>query len=277
MKIKHWMLFFLAFWLIGQAGVPAQEEGNGPVREAVKPAIETAKEIATDSPGSGSEKPANEGLPLPSDISEKSEAAPAEMGEREPPSVDVILDRIEKRYQKSPFSAHFDQESTIEALEITDTADGTIMVEPPGKMRWVYDSPEPQVIVTDGETLWVHRPLDNQVMVGDAAIYFGEGKGGGFLSDIRVIRERFDIDLQDSTDPDFYRLNLIPREKKFDISSILLLVSQKEADITEIITYNAYGDETRIIFSRIEFHQDLNDTLFRLDIPAGADLLQLDE
>ena len=127
-------------------------------------------------------------------------------------SVDQILERIEAIYTASEFSARFIQASTIKAMDITDSASGLLFIKYPGKMKWEYQEPESQIIVTDGDQLWMYRPADNQVMLGKASSFFSEGKGAGFLSDIRLLRKDFDIILEDIRFGDYYNLKLVPRE-----------------------------------------------------------------
>ena len=76
--------------------------------------------------------------------------------------LEQILDRMEKHYTGNNFQAEFIQESTVKAMDITDFASGKIFVRYPGKMRWEYEKPEKQVIITDGIKLWIYRPADNQ-------------------------------------------------------------------------------------------------------------------
>ncbi len=192
-------------------------------------------------------------------------------------SLDDIMDRIEKRYADAAFSANFFQTATMKAMAITDTASGSLMVKSPGKMRWTYETPERQVIVTDGEELWVYRPDENQVMVGKASVFFGNGKGAGFLSDIKLLRKAFDVTLETPGTDTEYRLKLLPREPKFELSAIYLLISKTTFDVSRIITYNAYDDETLIELSRIRKEPKMDDSLFRFKIPQGVDILQLNE
>jgi outer membrane lipoprotein carrier protein len=195
-------------------------------------------------------------------------------------SVDQILDRVEKRYTHSEFSAEFIQKSFLKAMDIIDQASGKVYIKYPGKMRWEYEKPERQIFITDGEKLWVYRPNDNQVQVGKAPAFFQGGKGASFLSDISLIREKFDISLKkgtrDENDP-FYYLKLIPREKTQDITEILLMVSKQAFDVVQIITVDLYGDENRIDLLNFVFGVNLSDSLFSFKIPQGADVLQLDE
>lgn len=192
-------------------------------------------------------------------------------------SVDEILKKVEAIYTASEFSADFIQVSTIKAMDISDAASGRLFVKYPGKMRWEYQEPDPQVIVSDGIQLWMFRPEDQQVMVGNATTFFGEGKGAGFLSDIQLLRSDFDISLEDIRFGDYYNLKLIPREKSWDLDRIHLLVSKESFHIFQVYTYNAYDDATRIEFLNLNFNTRFENDLFTFVIPEGVDVLKLDE
>lgn len=198
-------------------------------------------------------------------------------GSGSPIGLDDILRGIEERYAGSTFTARFDQNSTLAAMDITDTASGKVFVKHPGKMRWEYEKPETQIIITDGVDLWVYRPHDRQVMVGKAPNLFGEGKGVGFISDIRQIRKSFSVSLEASRENDFWALKLIPKKSQPDVVEIHLIVEPETFLVTQVVTRNAYKDETRIALSGYQFGLHLNDSLFAFIIPKHVDVLQIDE
>jgi len=192
-------------------------------------------------------------------------------------TLDKIIDRVEARYAAPGFSAIFLQTSPLKAMEITDRASGRIFVKRPGMMRWEYEKPDLQTIVTDGRRLWIYRPEDNQVMIGKAPVFFGDGKGAGFLADIQQIRRQFYITLENKLIEGNYRLKLFPITKTFDLSVVYLSISTKMFDVVRIVTYNSYGDKTRIDLRSVRLEQTLDDNLFTFQIPAGVEVLYLDE
>ena len=187
-----------------------------------------------------------------------------------------ILDRMEAQYTDKSFIAEFAQESTLKAMDIADFAAGKMYVRYPGMMRWEYEKPEKQVIITDAKKLWIYRPADNQVMTGSAPAFFSDGKGASFLSDIKLVRKKFNISLEPSTDKFFYELKLKPLEKTLDVTDIRLSVTKSTFTVVRIITYNSYGDENRIELINHRFNVKLDDQLFSFDIPPGTDVLQID-
>jgi outer membrane lipoprotein carrier protein len=192
-------------------------------------------------------------------------------------TLEQILDRLEQHYTGKSFTAEFSQESTLKAMDITDFATGKVYVRYPGMMRWEYEKPEKQIIITDGYKLWIYRPADNQVMTGSAPAFFSDGKGASFLSDIKLIRKKFDILLLQSKDDFFYELELKPLEKTLDVDDIRISVTKNTFTVIRVITYNSYGDENRIELINHKFDVKLDDSLFSFAIPPGADVLQIDK
>jgi outer membrane lipoprotein carrier protein len=204
-------------------------------------------------------------------------ALPAALSADSMPPLDYILKELEKRYTGSQFSADFLQESTIKAMEITDFASGRVYVRYPGMMRWEYEKPERQAIITDGHKLWIYRPLDNQVMTGNAPVFFRDGKGASFLSDIRLVRQKFTITSHQPEGENLYELRLVPREKTLNISQIRLYIVPRAFTIARIVTLDDYGDDTRIDIVNPQFNVELDPALFKFDIPKGADVQKIDE
>ena len=189
--------------------------------------------------------------------------------------IDTIIAGVEKRYTVPGFSAEFEQESILKAMAVTDTASGKLMVRQPGKMRWEYLVPEPQTIITDGMDLWIYRPEDNQVMVGKAPALFGGGKGAGFLSDINTVRNNFQITLEKAENPNRYRIKLVPNQSSADLMEIHLDIVKGTFDLSQITTFNVYGDETRIQLQHFNFTDVPPENLFRFDVPEGTDVVKM--
>lgn len=191
-------------------------------------------------------------------------------------SIDQVIEGVEKRYAGEGFSALFHQKTLIRAMDIIDTAIGKLYVKRPGKMRWEYESPEKQIIITDGADLWIYKPEDCQVMKGRAPAFFGDGKGAGFLSDIQQIRKNFIVLHGGVETPEVVMLKLLTKEENMDLARIDLWISKSDFSVMQVTTQNAYGDETRIEFTDYRLEENLDDALFRLEIPEGTDVIEMD-
>ncbi len=201
-------------------------------------------------------------------------AAPLPAQEPLDPLVEEILNRVEARYTQAGFEARFQLTSTLKAMQITDEAAGRLLVKYPGKMRWEYETPSPMLFVSDGQSLWMYQPEENQVTVGLASEVLGGRQGASFLSDIRLLRQAFRISLDPDGSEEVIRLKLLPEGEAYDIAEIYLKIRRDTYDIVEVVTINLYEDHTRIQLLDFDFNAVLPDHLFRFEIPEGTDVLQ---
>ncbi len=192
-------------------------------------------------------------------------------------SASELVRQLEARYGGGGFTARFEQVSTLKVMDITDTASGLAYFKEPGMMRWEYVKPEPQQIITDGKKIWIYKPLDNQVMIGEAPALLRDEHGVSFLAAVRSIKEKNQISLdQDRTGENAYALKLVPIQRTNEMGAIYLYVSKKNGLIEEIETINAYEDTTRIVFSDIHLDDSVDTSLFAFETPIDADVILLD-
>ena len=78
-----------------------------------------------------------------------------------------ILQLIQAQYQSIlSFSGHFTQTSFRANSKTTPRkARGEVFYKRPGKMRWMYVAPEDQLLVTNGDTLWLYDTLLENVTI----------------------------------------------------------------------------------------------------------------
>ena len=185
----------------------------------------------------------------------------------------TVLDGLENQYAGRSFSAEFKQTSILTALEISETASGKAWFSHPGKMKWQYLEPERHDIITNGHTLWIFRPDENQVMIGDAAPFFQSGAGGAFLSDISQIRDNFSVSMTETTDQ-WVALQLDAPPENTEVQSIRIQVSRTDFQIQTVTTVNTAKDITRFELSNIQF-QDMPDNWFEFAVPLGTHIIDM--
>ncbi len=188
--------------------------------------------------------------------------------------VGKLLAGIESKYANKGFSADFSQASRLTALDMTETAKGKAWFSHPGKMKWVYEGEDHHEIITNGQHLWIYRPEENQVMIGNAEAFFKSGSGGAFLSDIRQIRSDFTIE-PGKSEANSEELILTPKKESPDLVKVYITVALPEYEIPMVVTENAYGDTTRFVFTNIRFNTP-DTQLFEFTIPQGTEIIKMD-
>lgn len=199
-----------------------------------------------------------------------SQAAQAQTGLTE----DRILNALEKAYTGKSFTVDYTQTSTLSALDIIETATGKASFSYPGKMKWEYREPENHQVITNGTTLWIYRPNENQVMVGSAGQFFKSGAGGAFLSDISLIRTDYEMNIINESDTHL-DVRLIAKKKNPQITSIIIRLSKDNWLIERVKTYNEYEDTTVFELYNPVFG-DIDPLTFEFRIPENINVLEME-
>jgi outer membrane lipoprotein carrier protein len=164
----------------------------------------------------------------------------------------------------------FTQQVTRGQAQAAPPSSGTFFFERPGKFRWIYARPYEQVLVADGERLYLYDKDLNQVTVkkvtaalpaSPASILFG---GSEFERDF-VVTEA-------GTRDGVEWLKAVPRTKDSQFERIE--IGFRDGAPAAMVLVDSFGQVSRLAFSRFERNAKLDAQLFRFVPPAGADVLE---
>lgn len=149
---------------------------------------------------------------------------------------------------------------------------GVVHVKKPGKMRWDYTSPEKKVFVSDGSTMYLWVPADNQVTTSavpkqdeaTTAVLFLVGKGN--------ITRDFKVTFTPSAPAGTYGLRLDPKLPQRDYDWLELIVDRATLQIRGLTAADRQGGQSTFTFTNFKENVGLADKTFAFQIPRGADV-----
>jgi outer membrane lipoprotein carrier protein len=172
--------------------------------------------------------------------------------------------------------ADFTQESRVASLGRPRTRSGRLFFQTPGRMRWEYDAPEPQLIVADGKQLWFYRPERRQVVVQPMDAAFTRQTPLLFLFGRGDFAAEFSWDERPLA-PDangVVSISLKPRVEAPDLSRLVLELAGGDCRLAGTIVEDAYGNVTHLVFSGERANAGLAAALFRFAPPKGAEVVR---
>jgi len=183
------------------------------------------------------------------------------------------LDHVQQRYETTrTLTADFKQTVESPTLARPLESHGTVAFEKPNRMRWDYAKPDEQLIVGDGETLWIYQPQDHQAIKAPLGEAFQATTPVTFLAGLGRLDRDFDATLEQD-EPDRWHLRLVPRRDSA-LGTLGLVVGKKDAAIEEARITDPLGTTTRIVFSNERRNVALEPSLFRFTPPAGVDVIR---
>lgn len=183
--------------------------------------------------------------------------------------LDSIIARVQKVYGDiSDMKADFVQETTSLTFKEGIKSEGMVYFKKPGMMRWEYSNPNKDVIVSNGETIWVYQPDLGQVIVSSLS---QEDKtlSQNILSGMGNLKKDFEVRLGGETN-DAYNLILLPKTELLNIKKIHMLIDKKTSFVRTTKSFDVLGNTASISFLNASFNTNLKKALFNFDVPKGV-------
>ncbi len=167
--------------------------------------------------------------------------------------------------------AQFRQVLLDDRGQAADESTGTVYLSRPGRFRWDYREPYQQLIVADGERIWLYEPELSQVTVRPQGQALGSTPAA-LLASTRPVEESFQItELPDRGDGSAW-LALKPRDGGSNFETIAVGFGNDGLRAMEL--KDSFGQTTRLEFSRLQRNPALGEDLFRFAPPDGVDVIQ---
>jgi outer membrane lipoprotein carrier protein len=166
-------------------------------------------------------------------------------------------------------SAAFTQTVSGRSGRKPQTSSGQMMFARPGKFRWNYDKPYPQLLVGDGRKLWVYDPDIKQVSVKTLGQALGSSPAA-LLAGENTLEKNFVL-TEGGSHEGLDWVEARPRTADSTFERMRIGFAGSELRAMDIV--DNFGQTTRIRFSAFERNPALSPDLFRFVPPRGVDVV----
>ncbi|WP_133129620.1 outer membrane lipoprotein chaperone LolA [Legionella yabuuchiae] len=166
-------------------------------------------------------------------------------------------------------SASFKQVVQAKQRELSSSS-GTMALSRPGRFRWDTKEPMAQLVVADGNKLWIYDKELEQVTVKKQQKGIG-GTAGLFLSgyDNTVAR---DFEVTEKTKGNQSQFDLKAKSNKENFQRVKLTFSGEQLKTMEM--FDQLGQHTIVRLSNIKINPGLKTSLFKFKVPKGVDVVR---
>lgn len=165
--------------------------------------------------------------------------------------------------------ADFEQKVYDRGGKLTQEAKGSFVFQRPGLFRWVYAKPVDQLIVGDGQRVWIYDRDLNQVTVRKLSNALGSTPAALLAgsADIEKAFELSDAGAKDGLE----WLEARPREREAGFERVRMGFDAENLRAMELLDH--FGQTTRLQFSNLRRNPKVDKSEFRFEPPKGADVL----
>ncbi len=147
---------------------------------------------------------------------------------------------------------------------------GQLALKRPGLFRWHTDAPMEQLLVSNGEKVWLYDPDLEQVTIQALDQRLTHTPALLLSGDVSKISENFEISYKEGGSVVDFILKPKSKDSLFDS----LRLSFRSGMLNDMQLIDSIGQRTNILFLNVKMNESLDDGQFSFDIPEGADVIQ---
>jgi len=167
------------------------------------------------------------------------------------------------------FHAHFSQKVTGGDGTLIQDSVGEVWIRRPGRFRWNYAKPFEQQVVADGVKLWTYDAELQQATVKPISEVLSTTPAM-LLAGSRQLADVVDVEaIGRKAGQRWYRLR--PKHHDENLDEVQLVFEQDE--LHSIRVHDNFNNTTVIEFTDVRRNEPVADSLFKIDLPAGTDIL----
>ena len=146
---------------------------------------------------------------------------------------------------------------------------GSLALKRPGMFRWHTDPPLEQILVSNGEKIWLYDPDLEQVTIQQMDQRLSHTPALLLSGDVSQLQESFHIEVTGAGGVLDFTLTPKEADSMFDN----LRVSFSNGVINDMQMSDPVGQRTNILFRNVELNAPLDDAQFTFVIPDGVDVI----
>ncbi len=184
-------------------------------------------------------------------------------------SAAAVDDFAQRLKAMTSMSADFTQTVFDNSGHILQQIEGSLSVKTPGKMVWETSPEFGQLVISDGDTLWVYDQDLEQVTIRDLAKNVQDTPALLLSGNEDDIQKHFDVVA--TRLPEETRYRLVPKDQSRLFEALdFSYVGDQLASMTIL---DAAGQITVVSFLNSSVNPVLDDTLFSFNIPENTDVI----
>lgn len=165
--------------------------------------------------------------------------------------------------------ANFDQKVQDRSGKLVQESKGSFVFLRPGRFRWEYAKPVDQLIVGDGERVWIYDRDLNQVTVRRLSTALGSTPAA-LLAGSADVEKAFELSEAGQSNG-LEWLEARPKDKEAGFERIRMGFNVAGVEAMELTDH--FGQTTFLQFSGLQRNPKVDPGEFRFEPPKGADVL----
>jgi chaperone LolA len=188
-------------------------------------------------------------------------------------TAEEVTEKMQAAFEEvGTLRASFVQTVKFGFTSIEQTFEGTLFLRKPTNYR--IES-EHQTIVTDGSTVWLYSPVNQQVVVDHFKENTNSVSPENFLTTLPATYYVSLLSREEASGSSLLVLRMVPKDDRSFVQSVKLWIDETKWEVRKILVVDANETETTYKITDLTTNLRLDEDLFIFIPPEGAEVVDL--
>ncbi|MFZ5774761.1 MAG: LolA family protein [Thermodesulfobacteriota bacterium] len=186
-----------------------------------------------------------------------------------------VAKRLQSQYETTKsMAADFQQTTSMPGAGRKRFGSGRVVILKPGRIRWDYETPDVQVLITDGKKAHLYFAASAQMIVRPVAEYLNSDITYSFFAGSGDIVRDFEVSPPERPDgAGLVAIKLTPKKPHPQVAMLHVWVD-RDFVLQRLEIVDHFGSITDLVFSNIRKNQPVSGDTFRFTPPAGTEIIE---
>lgn len=187
----------------------------------------------------------------------------------------VLAQKLQARYEETKtMSADFKQSTSVPMTTRKRLGAGKMVISKPGRIRWDYQTPERQVLISDGKKVSMYLADSAQMVVQPVSQYVNSDVTYAFFAGTGNITRDFKVlPPERKEDAGLQAIKLVPKTAHPQVEYLHVWIDENFM-VRRLEIVDHFGSITDLAFSNIRRNEPVSSEVFVFTPPLGTEIIE---
>jgi len=186
-----------------------------------------------------------------------------------------LAGRLQARYEETTsLAADFQQQATVPMSVRKRSGAGRLVILKPGRIRWDYQTPDRQVLISNGKKVSMYFAQSRQMIVQPVSEYINSDVTYSFFVGTGNIVRDFEVHpSQRSVQPGLQGIKLVPKTAHPQVDFLHVWMDDSYL-LRRLEIVDHFGSVTELVFANIVTNAPVAADIFVFSPPPGTEIIE---
>jgi outer membrane lipoprotein carrier protein len=186
-----------------------------------------------------------------------------------------LAQKLQARYEETKtMSADFKQSTSVPMSSRKRLGAGKVVISKPGRIRWDYQAPDKQVLISDGKKVSMYVANAAQMIVQPVSQYINSDVTYAFFAGTgNIVRDFKVLPPERQADGNFKAIKLVPKTAHPQVDYLHIWIDDNFM-VRRLEIVDHFGSITDLVFSNISRNVPVSPETFVFTPPLGTEIIE---